>query len=139
MPSVAATDPPPTYRFELAESPPIGHHVRVSADTRLSPTIWRYATAISVLLVVGLLFAAAKIATHSVDRNGLNCGSVVKPSDVEAFGPGTNVRPCGGTHDADLGMTLLLLLTAGVVIVVLVRCRPEVSDDQRVAENAATS
>jgi hypothetical protein len=93
-----------------------------------------------MLLVAGLLFAAAGVATHSVDRNGLNCGSVVKPSDVEAFGPpDTNVRPCGGTHNTDLGITLLLLLSAGAIVVVLVRSRPRTSGDVRVAEDPATS
>jgi hypothetical protein len=47
-----------------------------------------------MLIVVGLLFAATKVTVHAVHRDDLNCGSVVKPVDVEAFGTsGTNPRP----------------------------------------------
>jgi len=55
----------------------------------------------------------------------VNCGSVVKPLDVEAFGPaGTNPRPCSSAHDADAGLVLALLATVAGVIVVVVRSRP---------------
>ena len=105
----------------------------------MSPTVRRSATVISILLVAALLFGAARVATHSVDHNGQNCGSVVKPSDVEAFGPpGTNVRPCASTHNADLGVTLLLLLSAVVIVVVFARSRPGPLEESRVAEKTAT-
>jgi hypothetical protein len=105
----------------------------------MSPTVRRSATAVSILVAAALLLGAAMVATHSVSHNGQSCGSVVKPSDVEAFGPpGTNVRPCAGTHNADLGITLLLLLGAVVIIVVLARSRPGPSEEPRVAEKTAT-
>jgi hypothetical protein len=105
----------------------------------MSPTVRPSATVISILLVAALLFGAARVATHSVDHNGRNCGSVVKPSDVEAFGPpGTNIRPCAGTHNTDLGITLLLLLSAVVIVVVLLRARPGPLEESRVAGKSAT-
>jgi hypothetical protein len=77
-----------------------------------------------MLLVVGLLFAATKVAVHTVYRDHLNCGSAVKPVDVEAFGPaGTNPRPCAGSHDGDLGIALACLVASSLVIVAVVRSR----------------
>jgi hypothetical protein len=79
----------------------------------------------SMLIVVGLLFAATKVAVHAVHRDDLNCGSVVKPVDVEAFGTsGTNPRPCAGSHDGDLGIAVACLVASSLVIVAVVRSRP---------------
>jgi hypothetical protein len=87
--------------------------------------VWVFAAAVSIFVVVGLFFAAARVAVHTVDRAGVNCGSVVKPLDVEVVGPaGTNPRPCEGSHSGDLGITLTCLVTSGLVLVAVVRSRP---------------
>lgn len=79
----------------------------------------------SMLLVLGLLFGAGKVAVRSVYRDHLNCGSVVKPLDVEAFGPPrTNPRPCEGSHNRDAGIALAGLVASGLVIVAVVSSRP---------------
>jgi hypothetical protein len=80
---------------------------------------------VSTLLVLGLLFGAGKVAIRSVHRDHTNCGGVVKPLDVEAFGPpGTNPRPCEGSHNRDAGIALAGLVASAVVIVAVVRSRP---------------
>jgi hypothetical protein len=87
--------------------------------------VWRCATSVLLLLVLGLLFGAGKVAVRSVHRDHLNCGSVVKPLDVEAFGPpGTNPRPCEGSHNRDAGIALAGLVASGLVVVAVVRSRP---------------
>jgi hypothetical protein len=92
---------------------------------RERPTLWLCAASVSMLLVVGLLFGAGKVAVRSAYRDHLNCGSVVKPLDMEVVGPpGTNPRPCEGSHDGDLGIALACLGASGLVIVAVVRSRP---------------
>jgi hypothetical protein len=99
--------------------------VRVAADASVRAKVWLYATAVSMLLVAVLLFAAAMASVHSVDRNHVNCGSMVKPLDVEVDGPpGTNPRPCRGAHAGDVGIALVCLAASGLVFVVVVRSRP---------------
>jgi membrane protease YdiL (CAAX protease family) len=86
---------------------------------------WRAVATIAALAVLGVLFAAAHISLRTVSRDGVDCGSALKPIDAEAFGPaGTNPRPCSGAHDADAVVALALVAVAGVVVVVVVRSRP---------------
>ena len=87
--------------------------------------VWRCAASVSMLLVLGLLFGTGKVANSSVHPDHTNCGSVVKPLDVEAFGPpGTNPRPCEGSHNRDAGIALACLVASGLVLVAVVRSRP---------------
>jgi hypothetical protein len=93
--------------------------VPVSVGVRHRVRLWLAVAAASAIL----LFALG-ISVRSVDRNGANCGSLVKPRDLEQVGPaGTNPRPCGGAHDADRAIALALLVAAGLMTVVVVTSR----------------
>jgi hypothetical protein len=79
----------------------------------------RFAIGLTILLAVGLLAVAVDISFHTVHRDGVDCGSVVKPIDVKADGPpGTTSRPCSGAHNAAAVIALVLVTAVvGPVIV----------------------
>jgi hypothetical protein len=76
---------------------------------------------LAVVVASTLLLFAVGISVRSVHRNGASCGSLVKPRDLERFGPaGTNPRPCGGAHDAERGIALTLVVAAALMPVLIV-------------------
>src|SRR5437879_9655693 len=101
------------------------------AATRHRPRLWFFAAAVAFVVVLALLFGAAKVSFQTVRRGGVTCGSLVKPIDAEVFGvAGTNPRPCAGSHDGDLCIALAGLVTSGLVIVAVVRSRPGRRDER---------
>ncbi len=73
--------------------------------------------------VVAVLFlAGVTVSLRSVDRRGLDCGSVVLPQDVEVRGPaGTNPHPCSSAHDADFATALILFGVSALAVFPLSR------------------
>jgi hypothetical protein len=66
-----------------------------------------------------LLLVAVGTSIHSVHQNGVNCGSLVKPIDLEQNGPvGTNPRPCEGAHDFEMVFVFGLVVAGFGTIVV---------------------
>lgn len=102
----------------------IGHSVHVVRVQR-GGAAWFAASATALLLALALFSVAVRVSTRTFMRNGAPCGSVVKPIDAEVVGPpGTNPRPCEGTHATDTGIALALVAGAGALTFAVVRSRP---------------
>ncbi len=83
-----------------------------------------------VLVAVVLLLAAAYVLTRTVVRDGVSCGSVVRPMSAAVKGPpGTNPTPCDHVHTGDGVVGVALIAGFGVFVLVVVRARPKASAD----------
>ena len=86
---------------------------------------WFAAAVTATLLGAVLLVGTVYISTRTVVRDGVSCGSVVKPMSAAVKGPpGTNPTPCAHAHTADRAVAVLLVAVVGALAFGVARARP---------------